>query len=152
MRALLLAWSVAWRAQVVHAVLFVLLPLLAATASFALGIVLMPFLLLGEGDRTVMLGTEARHLREPGCWVMLAPCSVADRTLFGLPWGGGEAMSAATTSPTEPEVEPFLPIPETFTLRHAWYFGWLAWLGVFLVRRERGGPAATPRRRPDRKD
>jgi hypothetical protein len=126
MRSLRFIWSLLWRAQVAHVFVFVLAPLLAAIVHAAVGIVMLPFLLLGAGDRSNDLGVQAQHLFEPGCWVMLAACTASNWALVELP-----------LAQTQPNDVPFLPVPSYLGLRHVWFLVWLVWLVAFLVRRER---------------
>ena len=79
MQAILLLWSALWRVQVSHLVVFVLLPVAAIALRIAVGIVLLPFLLVGFGNRAPLGSAELAHLRTPGCWLTLAPCALADR-------------------------------------------------------------------------
>ena len=46
MKSLRLVWAAAWRAQAMHLGLFVAVPALAALMHAAMGVVLLPFLLL----------------------------------------------------------------------------------------------------------
>lgn len=135
--ALPFAWSVLWRAQVAHLAVFVVVPLLATVARVALGLVLLPFLILGPGNRDASLGAELAHLQRPGCWVMLAPCPLADRALAALPVDPPQEAAPELAPYAPPAPEPFLPIPQSLTVRHLWFLLWLGWLGVFLFRRER---------------
>ena len=138
----LLVWSALWRAQAVHLCIFVLLPGVVALLHFAVGIVFLPFLLIGEGDRIITLGEQANHLAQGGCWVALMPCDLAERTLFDLPSQKQEASTASAQNWLQPEPEAFMPIPTSFTLRHAWFVVWLVWFLVFFTRRERFGREA----------
>ena len=151
MQALSLLWSALWRVQASHLAVFVLVPAAAAVLRLALGLVFLPFLLVGFGDRALDGPAEVAHLRNPGCWVALAPCALAEVPLLALP---GRAPPAAATSGTGPEPEPFLPMPSDLTPRHAWFLAWLLWFVLFLVRRaRRPAPSAdrpTPRRRDAR--
>lgn len=135
--ALRFTWSVLWRAQATHLAVFVAVPLLAALARIGLGLVLLPFLLLGSGNRDASLGAELAHLKRPGCWVMLASCPLADRALAALPVDPPPEAAPELAPYGPPEPEPFLPVPQSFTVRHVWFVLWLVWLGIFLVRRER---------------
>jgi hypothetical protein len=144
-RPLLLITSALWRAQAVHLLLFVVLPVAAAAARAVWGVALLPLLLVGPGDRAESLADGVAHLAEPGCWVVLAPCSVADLALVSPRGGGGEAVAGAAlpgaggvgVAAVAVEGEPFLPWPTALTLRHAWLGLWLLWFLVFLVQRER---------------
>jgi hypothetical protein len=133
----LLIWSALWRAQAVHFCIFVLLPGVVALLHFAVGIVFLPFLLIGEGDRILTLGEQANHLAQGGCWVALMPCDLAERTLFDLPSQKQEASTALAQNWLQLEPEAFMPIPTSFTLRHAWFVVWLVWFLVFFAMRER---------------
>lgn len=136
-RSALLLWSALWRAQAVHVCMFVLLPGLVALLHFAVGIVFLPFLLIGEGGRTLTLGEQANHLVRPGCWVALLPCDLAERTVFDLPSQSKQAASTSAHKWLQPEPEPFFPLPTSFTLRHAWFVAWLVWFLVFVARCKR---------------
>lgn len=125
-----LVWSALWRAEVSHLAIFAVLPMTSAILRAAVGIVLLPFLLVGFGDRTLTTGGEVAHLSQWSCWVALAPCSVTDRTLVLLP--GTARSRVADDAP-----EPFLPPPSSLTLRHVWFVVWLAWFASYLIRRER---------------
>lgn len=131
--SLLLVWSAAWRAQVSHLAVFTLLPGIAAAVHIALGVVLLPFLLIGFGAGKHDLGPEVAHLASPGCWVALAPCSFAEKSFLPLP---------GTPAASDTQAEPFLPLPTALNVRHLWFAAWLCWFLVHLVRRERPGSAA----------
>jgi hypothetical protein len=133
----LLVWSALWRAQAAHICIFVLLPGLVALLHFSVGVVFLPFLLIGEGERTLTLGEQVNHLVRAGCWVALMPCDLAERTVFDLPSQNMQAPSTAAQNWLQPEPEPFIPLPTSFTLRHAWFIAWLVWFLVFLARRRR---------------
>ena len=133
----LLIWSALWRAQAVHICIFVLLPGLVALLHFAVGVVFLPFLLIGEGDRTLTLGEQANHLVRGGCWVALMPCDLAERTVFDLPVQKKQGSGTSAQNWLQPEPESFMPLPTSFTLRHAWFVAWLVWFLVFLARRRR---------------
>ena len=135
--ALGFAWSVLWRAQVTHLTVFVAVPLLAALARVALGLVLLPFLVLGTGNRDESLGAELAHLKRPGCWVMLASCPLADRALAALPTDPLPEAAPGLAPYGPPEPEPFMALPQSFTVRHLWFLLWIGWLVIFLVRLER---------------
>jgi hypothetical protein len=114
------------RAQAVHLVLFVGMPVLLGLLKLLLSIVLLPLLLLGFGDTN--RDDSPSHLHEVGCWVALARCSVADKPLVDLP-----SPRAAGVAPADPQsaadaAEPFAEIPSAITLRHAWFLAWLVWL------------------------
>lgn len=130
-RALWLVWSALWRAQAVHLAVFVFVPLLIALCQAALGIVLLPFTLGGGSAGRIDLVPVTAPFLQAGCWVALAPCDWADRSLIDFSQG---ASGPATGSPA---IESFMPWPASFTVRHAWFAAWLAWFAVFLVRRER---------------
>jgi hypothetical protein len=134
MKALRLLWSALWRVQASHLAVFVLAPVAAAAVRAAIGVVLLPFLLVGFGDLERVGLAEVGHLRSAGCWVALAPCPLADLPLVALPLQGSAATSA---SPYARESEPFLPLPTDLTPRHAWFALWLGWFMLFLVRRAR---------------
>lgn len=133
----MLLLSALWRAQVSHIAVFALIPGIAALSRAAIGIVLLPFLLVGAGDRVAELPGEVRHLAEAGCWIALAPCSLAERSLFKAHARPQPAQAAEVHAPATPEPEPFLPMPTSFTVRHAWFCLWLGWFLVFLWRREK---------------
>ncbi len=128
-------WAALWRAQAFHLVLFALVPVVVAALDFAFGIVILPFSLLSFGDRTLSHGEQARHLREPACWVVLAPCAVADAKLVALPWAARSFEHGKP--PAEPAVEPFIDasLPDNLTPKHLWFFVWLLWFMVYLHRR-----------------
>lgn len=133
MRSLKLIGSAVWRIQASHLLVFAALPLAIAGIRLILGVVLLPFLLIGFGQIQVGAAQEIAHLRQPGCWIALAPCSLADRALWPL-----NSSSQASMAEEEPSnVEPFMPVPTSFTVRHAWFVAWLVWFVVFLVRRHR---------------
>lgn len=128
-----LIWSALWRAQALHLVMFIVLPALVAVAHVALGLTLLPFLLIGEGSRNVELGKQIAPLREPGCWIMLAECKLAARDVVALPAGIGGPRSLEE----QPAIEAFMPLPSALTWRHVWLLAWLAWFLPFVVVRER---------------
>lgn len=137
-RALRLVWSALWRAQLSHLLVVALLPASAALLHVALGIVLLPFVLLGAGDRHLTFGSQVAHLNQPSCWIALAPCPIADCEIVAL--GSREPAHAgpeAGSGTTPPPMEPFLPMPSGVTVRHVWFVLWLAWFLWHVVRRER---------------
>jgi hypothetical protein len=131
--AIHLVWGAAWRAQASHLAIFALLPVIAAGVRLLLGLVLLPVLIVGFGDRQADGPTEMSHLRQPGCWVALAPCPAASMALFPL---RRQVADPASGGPREGDVEPFFPLPSDFNLRHAWLVVWLVWFAWFLVRRD----------------
>lgn len=110
------------------------IPLAIALVQVALGIVFLPFYLLGAGNRNVELAQAAMHLRDAECWVALAPCRIADKPLVPLPWAG--RVRGADHLPGSPEPEPFLPLPADLTARHVWFLVWLFWFALYLKARE----------------
>lgn len=133
MQSLLLVWSALWRLQVSHLLVFVLLPVAAAALRAALGIVLLPFLLVGFGSRTES-SSELAYLKSPNCWLALAPCVLGDISLISP---ARQQSSASAVQPAATEAEPFIPAPSAFTVRHAWFVAWLLWFVAFLVHRAR---------------
>jgi hypothetical protein len=129
LNSLCLVWSALWRAQVSHLVVFAAIPALSALVQAAIGIVVLPFLLLGFGDRAHGIGIQIHHLSSFGCWVMLASCSAADHAIMALPQLAGQSREVGA--------EPFFGIPSDINLRHVWFALWLGWFVWFLVRRER---------------
>lgn len=85
-RAPLPIGSPLWRAPVSHLAVFEIAPLLAAIVHAGVGVILLSFLPGGFGDGAVARGAQASHLREPACWLKLAPCGVADRTVAPVPF------------------------------------------------------------------
>lgn len=142
MKAAHLIWSALWRAQVSHLAVFAVVPLLAAIAHAALGVMFLPFLSVGFGDGSVARGTQAFPLREPACWLMLAPCVIADSTVAPLPFIAPTSDRTAVTA-SGVTVEPFLSVPTDLTVRHVWFVFWLTWFMGHLVRRERRLRAAS---------
>lgn len=118
------AGALLWRGEAVHLAVFALAPPVVMLAKALLAIVLLPFALLGAGDRNVDAQHGLRHLREPGCWVMAAPCSFAAAPLL--------VAGARTRGSDRPAREPVV-----VTVRHAWLAAWIAWILVFILRRER---------------
>lgn len=133
MAAFKLVWSAVWRMQASHLVVFVALPLFAALAHALIGVVLLPVLLASPSSRSHEFGAQAAHLAQPGCWLALAPCALADRSLAPWPFGEPEANTADTGA----AIEPLFPLPTALTVRHAWLTAWFAWFMLHLVRRER---------------
>ena len=137
----MLLWSALWRAQVAHLGVFVVAPALAAMLQIALGVVLLPFALVGEGSKELDLAEPIHHLVQPGCWVALLPCSLADRAILVSTRSDQYPPQQNQPMPkTAEEPEPFMPLPTALTIRHAWLIALLAWFGGFLVRRERRRP------------
>jgi hypothetical protein len=137
-RYLQLVWSALWRAQVVHLVLFVGAPVLLGLLKLLLSIVFLPFLLLSFGDTKRDEGSS--HLQEIGCWVALAPCSVAHKPLMNLP-----SPQSASPEPTAPSLateapDPLAEFPSALTPRHVWFFAWLVWFLLYIVRANREPP------------
>lgn len=130
-----LLWAAAVRAQIAHLLLFVLVPLLSVLMRVMFAIVFMPFFLLGGGDRNVQLGAPMSHLHDPRCWIALAPCAAADRTLFTLGETATPPRNAAVRPTPSASANVVDPLPVTW--RHAWFLAWLAWFLVYLLHRER---------------
>jgi len=70
------AWAVAWRAQLVHAGLYLGLPLLWEAGRWVLIAAFLPIMIIGFGDSHIAKtdGT-LDHLRSPACWTFAAPCT-----------------------------------------------------------------------------
>jgi hypothetical protein len=132
MQGLTLVWAALWRAEAVHLGLFVVAPLLLGLLKLLLGIVFLPLLLVGFGDTD--LGTRDSHLREAGCWIALAPCSIADASLIEFP---ARTVAAPDSQANPTPREPFAEWPSAVTLRHLWFAAWLSWFVFHLVARER---------------
>jgi hypothetical protein len=147
MRALQLFWAAAWRAQVAHWAVLVVLPLALVLARVLWGVALLPFALLGAGDRHMDLTAGLSPLRQPACWVVLMPCALADQTVWAMPWAEGLASDSAPDGGVA-QAEPFLPLPTAITLRHVWFGLWLAWFVLHLWRREQRTRASLPSRSP----
>lgn len=131
MQHLKLISGAVWRIQASHLVVFAVLPLAIAVVRLVFGIILLPFLLIGFGQTQVEAAGEIGHLREPGCWIALAPCSLADRAL----WPEDSSTDPLQIAKEPPDIEPFMPWPTSFTVRHGWFVLWLLWFAVYLVRR-----------------
>lgn len=127
-----LLWAAAWRAQAMHLIVFGVLPLLLAIGRIILMLVFLPFLLLSFGNRNLSPTTGVEHLRSPQCWVVLAPCAAAERTLFAF--NRARATSPATGTADDSSL---ISMPAAFTWRHLWFVAWLLWFAFFLVRRKR---------------
>jgi hypothetical protein len=139
-----LVWAAAWRAQVAHLALFAALPLLIVAARIAAGLLFVPALVTGPGDRHVELAVGADHLRDASCWIALAPCTRADDSLHDFE----VARRPAARDPRwEPAAfvatphEPFLPVPESITWRHGWFALWLVWFLAYLALRRPRKPS-----------
>lgn len=130
-----LLWAAAWRAQLAHAAIFVVAPVLLGLGMLAVAIVFMPFFLVGEGAVNRTAGPDVSHLRDPHCWVVVAPCPLADRPVPGMPQWARPADPAVSPGP-----EPFWEWPDVLTWRHVWFATWLAWFLAYCVRRERRSP------------
>lgn len=117
-----LVWAAAWRAQGLHLVLFVALPLALFWLHQLWDVALMPMPLMGFGEHDDRSPLLPPHLQQPGCWLALAPCGWAEQDLPGLP------VRAVPDAPTEP----FLPLPTAVTGRHLWFALWLVWFGRWL--------------------
>lgn len=76
------AWGIVWRAQLVHALVYVVAPALWAFARQVLFVITLPFSLMGFGDRTGSSGSWMDHLAQPGCWTFATLCH----------WPGGQGM------------------------------------------------------------
>jgi hypothetical protein len=76
------AWNVLWRAQVVHLVLFIALPLVTWLAKAAFVVVLLPFSVMGFGNGESTL-RSLEPLRRPMCWTFLSYCPSPAAT-FGV--------------------------------------------------------------------
>lgn len=109
------------------------MPGILALARLASGIAVLPALLVGPGERTEAWPRGLDHLRDTSCWIALAPCAAADRTVLDF----DEQPRRPVFEPPPVEPEPFLPVPTSFTARHLWFALWLAWFLGFLAVRER---------------
>lgn len=135
--AVSLAWAAIWRAHVAHIALFVIAPGVVSLGKLVLAIVFIPFFLIGEGEVNSNLGSEVSHLVNPKCWLALASCAAAERSVPGLPHRA-ESLSAAEVAPNSmPEIEPFMEFPSSLTWRHVWFGAWLVWFLLYLIHRER---------------
>ena len=130
-----LVWGAVWRAEAVHLALLVLVPLLLGLLQLLLSIVFLPFLLLSFGDTN--REDSPPHLRNPGCWVAMAPCAAAEASLIRLPTFGANSDPSRSPPPGSSDSEPFAELPTALTLRHLWFFIWLLWFIVFVFVRER---------------
>lgn len=135
MKGLVILWAAAWRGEVVHLALFVAVPVLLWAVKALLGIVFLPFLLPGFGD-THRTG-QSTHLGEAACWIALAPCPAADVALFDIPLRDHAASEQNASAAAARASEPFAEVPGAFTVRHLWFFLWLAWFIACLIARER---------------
>lgn len=137
----------AWRAQASHLAAYVLLPLLWALMHSALTLLLLPFLLLGAGDRDMELtdGSLA-HLRSPACWVVLAPCDGPTSRWLNARYAEAGRCASTDAHAACPAGAPFFSALSVFSWRQAWFAGWLSWFLLALVLRERrrGNQGATP--------
>lgn len=131
--------AAAWRAEAAHLLLFAVVPLAVARGEAAIKIVFVPFLLPSFGDRNIELTAAADHLVRPGCWVVLAPCDVADSGLLRLRAEPVRGQTASAQSAADEEFPP-IEIADFLTGRHLWFAAWLARYLVHLVRRRRNAP------------
>lgn len=135
-----LAWAAAWRAQSLHLAFFIVPPLLLVMGK---GLLAMAFPLpgtAGPGDSTVYIDKASEHLDEAGCWVALAPCAYAERTVPGIPPLAERASTAFRDGRARLDQEPFVELPRELSWRHLWFLGWLIWFVLFLraYEQERG--------------
>lgn len=137
----------AWRAQASHLAGYVLLPFLWAMTHAAFSLLLLPFLLLGAGDRDIDLtdGSLA-HLQSPACWVALAPCEGPTSHWLNARYAEARRCASTGVHMTCPASSPFFSALSAFSWRQVWFAGWLSWFLLALVLRERsrGNPSATP--------
>lgn len=81
-------WGLAWRAQVVHGLVYAAAPLSWELAKVALFVVTLPFSVMSFGDRVDQSGGMLDHLLQPACWTFATVC----------PWppGSGAAWAKLT--------------------------------------------------------
>ena len=126
-----LIWAAAWRAQSLHLAFFIVPALLLVTGRALVALAFPLLVIVGPGDSQVFIGRATGHLREPGCWVALAPCAYAERAVPGVPSLAEPAVSVFR-DPSRLDQEPFVEMPRELRWRHLWFLGWLAWFLFFL--------------------
>lgn len=129
-------WPALCLAELAHVMVFTAVPLLIVLVKVALGIVFLPLLLLSFGDRDVKLTPSVDHLREPLCWIALAPCRRAGSELMAWP----PAVVAPSAAPADDDDGPWIELPNALTWRHAWFILWLVMFIAYLLRPERKKP------------
>lgn len=102
-----LLWSAIWRAQIVHLLVFIVMPVVIACVQIVITLLFFPFAIIGSmGNGTIEPGkTITAHLAEPWCWVAGGPCSLTDT----LHW----------------------------PIRYIWLALWIGWVLWYAVRRQR---------------
>ena len=73
-RTFIEVWSIAWRAQAVHAAIYAVLPLLWEAARFAFIAVTLPLWIIGPGSGFKPTDGTLDHLRQPACWTFVTLC------------------------------------------------------------------------------
>jgi hypothetical protein len=130
-----LVWSAAWRAEVLHLAFFIAAPACVLLGKLA-AVMFFPLLIvMGPGDVSVFVRAGSEQLRNPMCWIALAPCADADVPVPGIPHLYS-ATEAASDRGAESNQEPFVELPRAVTWRHVWFATWLVWFLVYLIRRE----------------
>jgi len=69
------ALAAAWRAEVVHLLIYVAAPLAWEAARLAVLVVSLPFAVMSFADQGPFLDRTLNHFHEAGCWIVVAPCS-----------------------------------------------------------------------------
>jgi hypothetical protein len=77
------AWSVLWRAQAVHLILYAALPLAILIVKATLVVALLPFSVMGFGDSSGPALGAVQTLKRPVCWTFLSYCPSPAAT-FGV--------------------------------------------------------------------
>lgn len=131
-----LIWAAAWRAEALHLAMFIVAPVLAALGKLAVAFAFPLLLIIGPGDPMLYVKRGTEHLRQPGCWLALAPCMYAVRSVEGAP-KMPESRDLPDTAASEYDDRLSFSLPHVITWRHVWFFAWASWFILYVVRRER---------------
>lgn len=70
-----MAAGAAWRLQVVHLVVYAVLPLLWVGANFSFFVVTFPLRVIGTGNGPGWYDGALDHMKRPTCWTFVTPCA-----------------------------------------------------------------------------
>jgi hypothetical protein len=120
---------------VAHWVVFALPPLALELLRKALVIMFLPFPLIGFGDRRSDSPGAMARLKEPGCWIVLTPCSVAEKEWVSLRMAQQlQPLQPKAASASPSPDERWVSLPDGVNSRHVWFGLWSIWFLIYLLR------------------